>query len=117
MTPLIHPLHVAKMPFIWGNIVATPPGHYNSIRIYSLCCKNIEEGVCQGPFGKEGKMSTRRIHPRAWSMLPQKSPGPSDIESAAHLPKIIENKGYFRRSNFDLSSFFPVFVRSKNLTY
>ena len=26
MTPLRHPQEVAQMPFIWGNIVATPPG-------------------------------------------------------------------------------------------
>jgi hypothetical protein len=52
MIPLIPPLHVAKMPFIWGNIVATPPGHYKPIRIYSFYIKNIEEGVYQGLFGE-----------------------------------------------------------------
>ncbi len=47
MIPLTYPLHVATMPFIWGNIVATPPCHYNPIRIYSLYIKNIEGGVYQ----------------------------------------------------------------------
>jgi hypothetical protein len=63
MTPLIPPPHVAKMPPIWGNIVATPPGHYNPIRIYSFYIKNIEQGGCQDPFGKEGKMSNGGSRP------------------------------------------------------
>ena len=60
MTPLIPPLHVAKMPFIWGNIVATPPGHYNPIRIYSFYLYILEQGVCQGPFGEGQKKGAKQ---------------------------------------------------------
>ena len=71
MTPLIPPLHVAKMPFIWGNIVATPPGHYKPIRIYSFYIKNIEEGVCQGLFGEGQENSAKQSRPFDPPMLPR----------------------------------------------
>jgi len=50
MSPLTYPRRVAQMPFIWGNIVATPPGHYNSFKSHSLYIKNIEKSVSQAPF-------------------------------------------------------------------
>jgi hypothetical protein len=48
MRVLRHPQEVAQMPFIWGNIYATPPGDYNSFKSHSLYIKNIEGDVSQG---------------------------------------------------------------------
>ena len=85
MTPLRHPQEVAQMPFIWGNIVATPPGSnahshhivasppgdYKYITIIYIYSNNPPPGV-KGTPHRWGEKAAQDSRPRPPPILPRR---------------------------------------------
>lgn len=124
MTPLIHPRRVAQMPFIWGNIVATPPGHYNSNSGYSLYIKNIEGRVCQGVVSIAEKQRSPLLlnptigsRPQAGSISGKNRGRPLDWQSTAPRAKIFVSKGESAPHFSVGSTLAPLPGSSKNWIY
>lgn len=83
MTPLTSPREVAQMPFVWGNILATPRGDYNPNRIYSLLHKNVVERGSQGPSWEGAKSGLGNSPCRP---LDTRANGPRVLDSKSRRP-------------------------------